>query len=165
MNAIWDPAALAQGFWQGVFELLALSIIAAFGTFIFQRRQARYTWREELIDSINQFAINLYKPRKLYQAIIDQTCDPLAHIADASHREARRLETIYRALEDVVAATGQFRVVQVKLIPLYGHTTRKSSPTTWPSGAISRRSVIAWGGPRRCISRPSSRTRPTPSTC
>ena len=58
---------------------------------------------------------------KLYQAIIDQSCDPLANSADASHREARRLETIYRALEDVVAATGQFRVVQVKLIPLYGH--------------------------------------------
>lgn len=89
MNAIWDPAALAQGFWQGVFELLALSIIAAFGTFIFQRRQARYTLREELIDSINQFAISLYKPRKLYQAIIDRSCDPLAHIADAPHREAR----------------------------------------------------------------------------
>jgi hypothetical protein len=121
MNAIWDPAAITQGFWQGVFELLALAIIAASGTFIFQRRQARYTLREELIDSINQFAINLYKPRKLYQAIIDQSCDPLAHVADASHREARRLETIYRALEDVVAATGQFRVVQVKLIPLYGH--------------------------------------------
>jgi hypothetical protein len=121
MNAIWDPAAFAQGFWQGVFELLALAIIAASGTFIFQRRQARYTLREGLIDSINQFAISLYKPRKLYQAIIDQSCDPLAHIADASHREARRLETIYRALEDVVAATGQFRVVQVKLIPLYGH--------------------------------------------
>jgi hypothetical protein len=121
MNAIWDPAALAQGFWQGVFKLLALTIIAAFGTFIFQRRQARYTLREELIDSINQFAVSLYKPRKLYQAIIDQSCDPLAHIADASHREARRLETIYRALEDVIAATGQFRVVQVKLIPLYGH--------------------------------------------
>ena len=121
MNAIWDPAAIAQGFWQGVFELLALATIAAFGTFIFQRRQARYTLREGLIDSINQFAISLYKPRKLYQAIIDQSCDPLANIADASHREARRLETIYRALEEVVAATGQFRVLQVKLIPLYGH--------------------------------------------
>jgi hypothetical protein len=121
MSTIWDPAAFAQGFWQGVFELLALTTIAAFGTFIFQRRQARYTLREGLIDSINQFAINLYKPRKLYQAIIDQSCDPLANVVDASQREARRLETIYRALEEVVAATGQFRVVQVKLIPLYGH--------------------------------------------
>lgn len=121
MNAIWDGAAFAQGFWQGVFELVALSIIAAFGTFIFQRRQARHTLREELVGSINQFAIDLYRPRKLYQAIIDRSCDPLADIAEPSQREARRLETIYRALEDVVAATGQFRVVQVKLIPLYGH--------------------------------------------
>jgi hypothetical protein len=110
-----------QSFWHGVFQLLALVIVAAFGTLIYQRRQARYALRDELIDSINQFAISLYKPRKLYQAIIDQTCDPLAHGADPCHREARRLETIYRALEEVVAATRQFRVLQVKLIPLYGH--------------------------------------------
>jgi len=74
-----------------------------------------------LIESINQFAINLYKPRKLYQAIIDQTCDPLANLSNSSYREEQCLEMIYRALDDVVAATGQFRVVQVKLIPLYGH--------------------------------------------
>jgi hypothetical protein len=121
MSFFWDPTAFAQGFWQGVFQLLALAIVAAYGTFIYQRSQARYKLREELIDSINQFAINLYKPRKLYQAILDQTCNPLADLGDSSHREARRLETIYRALEDVVAATGQFRVLQVKLIPLYGH--------------------------------------------
>jgi hypothetical protein len=121
MPSLWDPTAFVQGFWQGAFQLLALALVAAFGTLIYQRRQARYALRGELIDSINQFAINLYKPRKLYQAIIDQTCNPLAHFSDSSHREARRLETIYRALEDVVAATGQFRVLQVKLIPLYGH--------------------------------------------
>jgi hypothetical protein len=121
VNALWDPSAIAQGFWQGVFQLLALAIVAAFGTFIYQRRQARYALREELIESINQFAINLYKPRKLYQAIIDQTCDPLANLSNSSQREEQRLETIYRALDEVVAATGQFRVVQVKLIPLYGH--------------------------------------------
>jgi hypothetical protein len=121
MPSLFDPTAIAQGFWQGVFQLLALAIVAAFGTFVYQRRQARYALREELIESINQFAINLYKPRKLYQAIIDQTCDPLANLAHSSHREEQRLETIYRALDEVVAATGQFRVVQVKLIPLYGH--------------------------------------------
>lgn len=121
MSSLWDPAAIARGFWQGAFELLALAIVAAFGTFIYQRRQARYALREELIDSINQFAISLCKPRKLYQAIIDQSCDPLANCADSSQRDARRLEAIYRALDEVVAATGQFRVVQVKLIPLYGH--------------------------------------------
>ena len=121
MSWLWDPTAFANGFWQGVFELVALALVAAFGTFVYQRRQARYKLREELIDSVNQFAVSLYKPRKLYQAILDQTCDPFANLADTSHREARRLETIYRALEDVVAATGQFRVLQVKLIPLYGH--------------------------------------------
>src|SRR4051812_13047441 len=105
MSALWDPAAIAQGFWQGVFQLLALAIVAAFATFIYQRIRARYTLRDELIESINQFAVNLYKPRKLYQAVIDQTCDPLAEVADATHREARRLETIYRALEELVAAT------------------------------------------------------------
>ncbi len=121
MSSLWDPAAFARGLWQGVFQLLALGIVAAYGTFIYQRRQARFRLRDELIDSINQFAINLYKPRKLYQSIIDKTCDPGAGFTDASHREARRLETLYRALEDLVAATGQFRVLQVKLIPLWGH--------------------------------------------
>jgi hypothetical protein len=121
MSALWDPAAIAQGFWQGVFQLMALAIVAAFGTFIYQRRQARYALREELIESINQFAISLYKPRKMYQSILDQSCDPLANRADYSDREAKRLDAIYRALDEVVAATGQFRVVQVKLIPLYGH--------------------------------------------
>ena len=121
MPPLFDPTAIVQGFWQGVFQLLALAIVAAFGTFIYQRRQARYALREELIESINQFAINLYKSQKRALAIIDQTCDPLAHLADSAHREERRLETIYRALDEVVAATGQFRVVQVKLIPLYGH--------------------------------------------
>jgi hypothetical protein len=121
MPVLWDPTAFVQGLWQGVFQLLALAIVAAFGTFIYQRRQARYRLRDELIDSINQFAISLYQPRKLYQGIIDQTCNPLADLAASAHRESRRLETIYRALEDVVAATGQFRVLQVKLIPLYGH--------------------------------------------
>jgi hypothetical protein len=121
MPSLWDPAAFVQGFWQGVFQVVALAIVAAFGTLIYQRRQARFALRDKLIDSINQFAISLYKPRKLYQAIIDQTCDPLAQLTDASHRAARRLETIYQALEEVVAATGQFRVLQVKLIPLFGH--------------------------------------------
>ena len=54
-----------RGATQGrmTFELLALAIIAGFGGFIFQRRQARYTLREELIESINQLAINLDSPR------------------------------------------------------------------------------------------------------
>jgi hypothetical protein len=121
MSSLLDPTAIAQAFWQGVFQLLALAFVAAFATFIYQRIRARYTLREELIESINQFAISLYKPRKLYQAVIDQTCDPLAAVADSTHREARRLETIYRALEELVAATGQFRALQVKIIPLYGH--------------------------------------------
>jgi hypothetical protein len=121
MPTLWDPSAFVQAFWQGGFQLAGLIIVAGFGTFIYQRRQARLKLREELIDSINQFAIRLYKPRKLYQAILDQTCDPLAHGAEPAQREARRLKMLYRALEEVVAATGQFRVLQVKLIPLYGH--------------------------------------------
>jgi hypothetical protein len=51
MNALWDPTSIDQGFWQGVFQLVALAIVAAFGTFIYQRRQARYALREELIES------------------------------------------------------------------------------------------------------------------
>jgi hypothetical protein len=121
MPNLWDQTAIAQGFWQGVFQLVALSIAAAFATFIWQRLRARYTLRQELIDGINNFAVSLYKPRKLYQAIIDQSCDPLGKTIESNHRDARRLEVVYRALEEVTAATGQFRALQVKIIPLYGH--------------------------------------------
>ncbi len=121
MYAIFDYNAFVQGFWGGLFQLVALGLAAAFATFIYQARKARLDLRDELIDSINQFAIRLYKPRKLYQATIDGTCDPLARIADPTQRETRRLETIQHALEEVIAATGEFRVLQVKLIPLYGH--------------------------------------------
>src|SRR5687767_1275531 len=109
MSALWDPAAIAQGFWQGVFQLLSLAVVAAFATFIYQRQKARYTLRDELIEAINQFAVSLYKPRKLYQAVIDQSCDPLSGHADPVSREARRLETVYRCVEELVSATGQFR--------------------------------------------------------
>jgi hypothetical protein len=121
MSFLWDSNAIAQGFWQGVFQLLALALVAAFGTFIYQRVRSLYTQRAELIEEINQFAISLYKPRKLYQAIIDHSCDPLAASTEPGQREARRLDLIYGALEELVAATGRFRALQVKMIPLYGH--------------------------------------------
>lgn len=121
MSALSDPSAFAQGFWQGFFQLVALAIVAGFGTFVYQRLRARYAARDALVDAINQFAVSLYKPRKLYQSVIDRTCDPLAGEADGASRGARHLETIYRALEEVVASTGQFRALQVKVIPLYGH--------------------------------------------
>jgi hypothetical protein len=121
MSALWDAAAFAQGFWAGVFQLIGLAILATFGNLVYQRVKARYALRQELIDEINEFAINLYKPRKMYQSLIEGDNDPLARIADAQQREARRLEIVSRATEEVVAATGRFRAVQVKIIPLYGH--------------------------------------------
>jgi hypothetical protein len=118
---LFEQDAIAHGLWQGVFQLVALGIVAAFGTFIFQRLSAKYTLRDELIEAINDFSISLYKPRKVYQSIIDKTCDPLGVLPDPGQREARRLEMIYRSLEEIVLATGQFRALQVKIVALYGH--------------------------------------------
>jgi hypothetical protein len=121
MSFLWDTAAIAQGFWAGVFQLIGLAILATFGNLVYQRVKARYALRQELIDEINLFAISLYKPRKMYQSLIEGDNDPLARLADPQQREARRLEIVSRATEEVVAATGRFRAVQVKIIPLYGH--------------------------------------------
>jgi hypothetical protein len=112
---------MVEAFWHAVFELLTLTIVAVFGTFIYQRIRDRYNMRDRLIDAINEFAISVYKPRRLFQAIINQTCDPQGVVADASDRASRRLETVYHCLDELVAAAGRFRSLQVKIIPLYGH--------------------------------------------
>jgi hypothetical protein len=71
--------------------------------------------------NIDEFSHALYKPRKLYQVMIDLTTDLLPDVCTHSEREVRRLETIHQALADLVAATGRFRTFQVEIIRLYGY--------------------------------------------
>jgi hypothetical protein len=112
---------MVDAFWHAVFELLTLTIVGVFATFIYQRIRDRYNMRDRLIDAINEFAVSIYKPRRLYQAIINRTCDPQGVVAGASDRALQRLEMVYVCLDELVAAAGRFRSLQVKIIPLYGH--------------------------------------------
>jgi hypothetical protein len=53
--------------------------------------------------------------------MIDRAPALLAGVATPEQREARRLEAIHQALEDLVVATGRFRTLQVEVIRLYGY--------------------------------------------
>src|SRR6185437_1165718 len=91
-----DPAFVG-GFWQGVFQLLSLSIVALFGNLVYQRIRHRYAAREEIIDEIDQFTISLYRPRKIYQMYVAYEGKPqdlLADIPSPVEREDRRNETL-----------------------------------------------------------------------
>lgn len=111
-----------QGLWQGVFQLIALSIVAGWVHFVYQRYRRRSEARQELIDEIDSFTVKLYKPRKIYQTVInDRHCKIFAGLANETQRETERLRMIRDSLDDVIEAIGRFRSVQVKIVPLYGY--------------------------------------------
>ena len=41
MVTIWQDPAFLNGFWQGAFQLLSLTLVAAFGTLVYQRMRDR----------------------------------------------------------------------------------------------------------------------------
>jgi len=102
--------AFWSGLWAGVFELLAIGLVAGWVNVIYQRIRSRQALRSDLIDEIDQFSTSLYKPRKIYQHLLSLSADQRAN------REAELL----RCLEELTSAAGRFRAIQVKLIPLFG---------------------------------------------
>jgi hypothetical protein len=121
MNSIWQDPAVANGFWQGVFQLLSLVIVATFGTLVFQRMRDRRIARQALIDEVDAFTINLYKPRKLYQL---ELADLVAREADPAQTGRTALahrDRFRQCLEDLIGVIGGFRSLQIKLVPLYGY--------------------------------------------
>jgi len=100
--------------------LISLGIVAFFGNIVYRRHRERDTARKDLLNEIDQFTINLYKPRKIYQAMVDADPDPLQGL-DGPLREARRFEIIQKSLEEFVAVVGRFRSLQVTIVPLYGY--------------------------------------------
>jgi hypothetical protein len=107
--------------WSAVFNLVVLTVVGVVANLIYRRFRDLMTARQELLDDIDQFSLDLYKPRKLYQIMIDRAPDLLAGVATPEQRECRRLEAIHRTLEDIVVATGRFRTLQVEIIRLYGY--------------------------------------------
>jgi len=119
----WEPTlseAFWQGLWQGVFQLAALGAAAVFANFVYQRWRDRSDARRELIDEIDRFSVDLYRPRKVYQSVVEPGSDCLARIADADQRERLRIDIARRALEEFTGVVGRFRALQIKLVPLFG---------------------------------------------
>jgi hypothetical protein len=110
-----------EGLWSGVFQLVALGVVAFWMQFVYQRFRHRTDSRQELIDEIDDFTVTAYKPRKLYILAINRTTDMFAGIADGAAREVRRAELIQQCVNDLVEAIGKFRALQVKIVPLYGY--------------------------------------------
>lgn len=103
--------AFWNGLWAGIFELLAIGLVAGWVNLIYQRIRSRQALRSDLIDEIDQFSAALYKPRKMYQHLLTVSSD----------QQALNLEQeLLRCLEEFTSAAGRFRAIQVKLIPLFG---------------------------------------------
>jgi hypothetical protein len=121
MVTIWQDPAFLSGFWQGAFQLLSLTIVAAFGTLVYQGMRDRRVAREELIEAIDEFTISLYKPRKIYQL---ECADHALRASETARLRTNNLvhtERLRRCLEELIEVTGRFRSLQVKLVPLYGY--------------------------------------------
>lgn len=118
-------APLGDSFWNalwgGVFQLLALAVAGLWVTFVYQRYRAQAAARQELIDEIDAFTVRLYKPRKLYLAVLEESPALLACIPDHGERQAHRATLMEQCLAELVDAIGRLRSLQVKMVPLYGY--------------------------------------------
>jgi hypothetical protein len=112
-------SAFWEGLWSGVFELLAIGCVAFWVNIVYQRIRARQSLRRDLIEEIDAFSYDLYKPRKLYQALLDQPT-LLAEIEDPKERSVQRSLLTHQCLVELTECVGRFRAIQVKLVPLFG---------------------------------------------
>jgi hypothetical protein len=116
-----SPEGFLPALWGGVFQLVALAIVGLWVNFVYQRYRALAVARQELIDEIDQFAIRLYKPRKLYLAMMEESQALLTCIADAGQRQGHRAALMEQCLAELIDAIGRLRSFQVKMVPLYGY--------------------------------------------
>jgi hypothetical protein len=117
----WLPEGFLPALWAGVFHLVGLAIVGLWVTFIYQRYRTLAVARQELIDEIDQFAVRLYKPRKLYLAMMEESPALLNCIPDAAQRQAHRAALMEQCLAELIDAIGRLRSFQVKMVPLYGY--------------------------------------------
>lgn len=115
------PEGFLPAMWTGVFQLVALAIVGLWVNFVYQRYRALATARQELLDEIEQFTIRVYKPRKIYLTMLEESPALLAAIPDATQRQAHRAALMGQCLAELVDAIGRLRSLQVKMVPLYGY--------------------------------------------
>jgi len=113
-------APIVNAFWSAVFQLLVLAIAGVVANLIFRRFRDRSAARLDLLDEIDQFGVQLYKPRKMYQIMVQHPEELLPKVCTAEQREVYRLQAIHQSLQELTDASGRFRTLQVSLIGLYG---------------------------------------------
>jgi hypothetical protein len=116
-----DSTAMEAAVWNGLSQLAVLGIVGVVANIVIRRFREVSTARQELLDAIDEFSIHLYKPRKIYQIMIDGKECLLPGVCDADQRDRRRLESLHEALGGFVDATGRLRTLQVKIVQLYGY--------------------------------------------
>jgi hypothetical protein len=116
-----DSVLVETALWNGLSQLAVLAIVGFVANIVIRRFRAVSIARQELLDAIDEFSIHFYKPRKIYQIMIDRSDELLAGICNAEQRETCRLEALHQALSDLVDASGRVRTFQVKIIQLYGY--------------------------------------------
>lgn len=115
-----DWKAAQPALFHALSQLAVIGIAGFFANIIIRRYKEVMTAREDLLKDIDQFGIQIYKPRKIYEAMIDRCQELLPSVCNAEEREKRRLETIHRVLDELVDATGRLRTFQVKIVQVYG---------------------------------------------
>ena len=112
--------AFQEGLWGGVFEVIALGIVAFWVNVVYQKIQRRKQQRRELIHDLDAFSSALYPPRKLYQALLDRP-EILEHITDERERTLYKMNLLNEYLADLTRCAGQFRALQIQIVPLFGY--------------------------------------------
>jgi hypothetical protein len=121
LRELFNLSAISGGLWQAFFQLITLGIAAAYGTFVFQRSRARDAARQQLINEIGEFSIDLYRPRKLYQIYQRDPGPRVCNCLPEQSRSEVRGQLLQRAFEEFVGVVGRFRALQIKLVPLFGY--------------------------------------------
>lgn len=114
-------SALESAIYSALAQLSVIAIVGFVANIVYRRLRDRSTSRLDLLDEIDEFSIQLYKPRKVYQVMMDGGEHFLAGISSPEQREARRLQTAHEVLVEWIAASGRFRTLQVEIIRLYGY--------------------------------------------
>ena len=112
--------AFLEGLWGGIFEVIALGIVGFWVNVVYHKVQVRKKQRQMLVDDLDRFSTALYPPRKLYQALIDRP-EIIAHIQDEKERDLYKMNLLNQYLGELTHCAGQFRALQVQLIPLFGY--------------------------------------------
>ena len=109
-----------QGFWQGVFELISLCVVAHFVNDLIARRTSRSSKKQEIIDELDEFVISLWKPRKLYTLILEEKLSFMQAITSPEARALKSFELRYQAFEKLLDSIGRLRSVQIKIVTFFG---------------------------------------------